>query len=176
MDAVLDWFLSLPDRPALRTVGLHPIWRNNPETVTKLLIAVEHSFESFLISSVIADGMFVILLSLHANIGSDWPIDLRRNTSLCSLQIEVGSNDDDTGLVTQVLSQLEEVRLEISVGNDDELGQMRWNEVDAFLLLGLKTVTVRAVQWPYIFESNAVSWIEDRMPYAMHVAFSIFGR
>jgi hypothetical protein len=63
MDAVLDSFLSLPDRPALRAVGLHPICRNNSETVAKLLIALENSLESFLISTAIADGMFIIFLS-----------------------------------------------------------------------------------------------------------------
>ena len=64
MDAVLDWFLSLPDRPALRAVGLHPDCKNNSEIVTKLLTALENSLESFLISTLISDGMFVIFLSL----------------------------------------------------------------------------------------------------------------
>jgi hypothetical protein len=64
MDAVLDWFLSLPDRPALRAFGLHPMHTNNSVTITKLLTALENSLECFLISTVIADGMFVIFLNL----------------------------------------------------------------------------------------------------------------
>ena len=46
MDQVLDWFLSLPDRPALRTVGLHPNKTNDFDTIARLLRAVE-SFCSF---------------------------------------------------------------------------------------------------------------------------------
>jgi hypothetical protein len=64
MDKVLDWFLSLPDRPALRAVGLHPGRTNNSGTIAKLLIALEISLESFLISTFIAEGMFVTFLSL----------------------------------------------------------------------------------------------------------------
>jgi hypothetical protein len=68
MAAVLDWFLSLPDRPALRAVGLHAIHTDNSETITKLLSALENSLEFFLISTAIVDdGMLVIFLSLiHA--------------------------------------------------------------------------------------------------------------
>lgn len=68
MDAVLEWFLSLPDRPALRVVGLHSKHTNNPETIAKLLSSLENSLESFLISTAIVDdGMLVIFLSLiHA--------------------------------------------------------------------------------------------------------------
>jgi hypothetical protein len=64
MDAVLDWFLSLPDRPTLRSVGLHPIHSNNPDTIARLLSTLQNSLESFLISTAIAEGMFVISLSL----------------------------------------------------------------------------------------------------------------
>ena len=65
MDAVLDWFLSLPDRPALRSVGLRPIRRNNSATIAKLLKALENSLETFLISTaVVEEGTFVVFLSL----------------------------------------------------------------------------------------------------------------
>jgi hypothetical protein len=64
MDAVLDWFFSLPDRPALLTVGLHPMNTSKSETITKLLFALENSLESFLISTAIANGMFVIFLNM----------------------------------------------------------------------------------------------------------------
>jgi hypothetical protein len=60
MDAVLDWFLSLPDRPALRAVGLDPIHTNNSSTISNLLLTLEDSLESFLISTTVADGMFMI--------------------------------------------------------------------------------------------------------------------
>jgi hypothetical protein len=67
MDAVLDWFLSLPDRPALRAVGLRPLDRNDSSTIAKLLLALKDSLEVFLISTTIAHGMFMIFLSLiHA--------------------------------------------------------------------------------------------------------------
>jgi hypothetical protein len=67
MDAVLEWFLSLPDCPALHTVGLHPVDTNNSETISKLLLALENSLESFLISTAMVNGMFIIFLSLiHA--------------------------------------------------------------------------------------------------------------
>jgi hypothetical protein len=64
MDPVLDWLLSLPDCPALRAVGLRPIHLNNTNTITKLLLALEDSLETFLISTTIADGMFVIFPNL----------------------------------------------------------------------------------------------------------------
>jgi hypothetical protein len=63
MDAVLDWFLSLPDRPALRAVGLDPIHTNNSSTISNLLLTLEDSLESFLISTTVADGMFMIFSS-----------------------------------------------------------------------------------------------------------------
>jgi hypothetical protein len=67
MDAVLDWFLSLPGRPALHTVGLHPIRSNKSESIAKLLLTLENSLESFLISTAMVHGTFVIFLSLiHA--------------------------------------------------------------------------------------------------------------
>ena len=62
MDPVLDWLLSLPDRPALRAVGLRPTYFNN--TITKLLLALEDSLETFLISTTIADGTCVIFPNL----------------------------------------------------------------------------------------------------------------
>jgi hypothetical protein len=64
MDAVLDWFLSLPNRPALRAVGLRPLDRNNSSTVAKLLLALEDSLEEFFISTTIAHGMFMIFFNL----------------------------------------------------------------------------------------------------------------
>ena len=64
MDPVLDWLLSLPDRPALRAVGLRPTPLNNFDTTTKFLRALEDSLETFLISTAIADGMFVTFPNL----------------------------------------------------------------------------------------------------------------
>jgi len=67
MDAVLDWYLSLPpaDRPALQAVRLHCNTTNNSETIARLLLALENSLEDFLISTaVVAIGMFVKFLAL----------------------------------------------------------------------------------------------------------------
>jgi hypothetical protein len=96
---------------------------------------------------------------------------------LRSLQFEFNLDDpsDDARLVTQMLSQIssahmEEVGLEISVGSDDRVGQVRWNEIDAALqhssFSGLKTVSVRVVQWPFLYDSDqhVVSRIKDLMP------------
>jgi hypothetical protein len=66
IDAVLDWFLTLPDRPALRAVGLHTIHSNNSESIANLLSTLENSLEIFLISTAIAQGMFVISSALIA--------------------------------------------------------------------------------------------------------------
>jgi hypothetical protein len=112
---------------------------------------------------------------LHAVPGLHWPIDLRRNTCLSSLHIEFDGALDITSLVTQLLSQtssahMEEVGLDISAGDGDQVGQLDWNAIDAALqhssFSGLRTVTVRVVQWPFVFEwdPNAFSWIKDRMP------------
>jgi hypothetical protein len=60
MDSVLDWFLSLPDRPALRSVGLHASDKNNFVNAINLLSALENSLESFLISIAITDGTSVV--------------------------------------------------------------------------------------------------------------------
>jgi hypothetical protein len=64
MDPMLDWLLSLPDRPALRAVRLRPSHLNNSDTIAKLLLALEDSLETFLISTAIADGMFFIFPNL----------------------------------------------------------------------------------------------------------------
>jgi len=67
MDAVLDWYFSLPpaDRPALQAVGLHCETTNNSETIAKLLLALENSLEDFLISTTIVTiGRFVDFLTL----------------------------------------------------------------------------------------------------------------
>ena len=64
MDPVLDWLLSLPDRPALRAVRLRPTIFNNSDTITMLLLALGDSLETFLISTSIADGMFVVFPTL----------------------------------------------------------------------------------------------------------------
>jgi hypothetical protein len=111
---------------------------------------------------------------LHAESDNHWPINLRHNTRLRSLQIELGHDSayDETRLVKQMLSQIssahmEEVGLEIVVG---DIGQLRWNEVDAALqhssFSGLGTVIVRVVPWPFIYDCdpNIVSWIKDHMP------------
>ena len=60
---------------------------------------------------------------LHTKSGSHWPFDLRRTTRLHSLQIELGSVNDDTKLVTQMLSQIssahmDEVGLEVTADSD----------------------------------------------------------
>ena len=64
MDSVLDWLLSLPSRHVLRTVGLRPTFFNNPDTITKLLLVLQDSLETFLISTAIADGTCVIFPNL----------------------------------------------------------------------------------------------------------------
>jgi hypothetical protein len=64
MDAVLDWFLSLPDRPPLRAVGLRPLRTNNSSTIAKFLLALEDSLESFFIRTAITDGMYIVSLNL----------------------------------------------------------------------------------------------------------------
>ena len=68
MDQVLDWFLSLPDPPALHTVALRPWWNSDFETIARLLLALENSLETFFIfTSFVHDGMFVSFLNLiHA--------------------------------------------------------------------------------------------------------------
>ena len=67
MDPVLDWLLSLPDRPALHAVGLRPTRLNNFDTITKFLLALQDSLETLLISTATANGMFVIFPNLIHN-------------------------------------------------------------------------------------------------------------
>jgi hypothetical protein len=64
MDAMLDWFLSLPDRPPLRALGLRLLSAHGSETLANLLLVLENSLEFFLISTAVRGGMFVISLSL----------------------------------------------------------------------------------------------------------------
>ena len=106
--------------------------------------------------------------------GPHWQLDLRRNTCLRSLQIEV-NDADDARLVTQLLSQIssphiEEVGLEITTGEDDEVGQLGWDEIDVALqqpfFSRLKMVNVRVIQMDNSDDwvPNAVEWVVNQMP------------
>jgi hypothetical protein len=64
-------------------------------------------------------------------------------------------------------AHIEEVGLEINIGYHDEVGQVRWNEIDAALqhssFSGLKTVSIRVVPWEER-SPKAVQWVMDHMP------------
>jgi len=107
---------------------------------------------------------------LHTKPGSHWPIDLRHNTRLRSLQIEV-NDADDGNLVTQLLSQIsphiEEVGLEITTGENDEVGHLGWDEIDVVLqqpfFSRLKTVNIRIIRLEY-WIPPAAEWVVNQMP------------
>ena len=86
--------------------------------------------------------------------GSRWPFDLRRNSCLRSVQIELVNADHAATFVTQMLSQLssaciEEVGLTIGGCEENILDPAIWNDIDAALqhssFSGLKIVNVRLV-------------------------------
>jgi len=158
MDAILNWYLALPRRPALRAVGLHATRWNKPELIAKFLSALENSLEILFITT-----LFVA--------GSQWPFNLNRHTSLRSLQIQLDSFSNGGMLVIQLLSQL-------SLPQIEEVGLVictykkiyPWDEIDAALqrpsFSRLKTVTIRVNQSRLLpeWDHNASSQITDRLP------------
>jgi hypothetical protein len=86
--------------------------------------------------------------------------------------MELDGLHDNTGLVTQMLSNIssahmDEVGFEVDVG---DVGLVGWNEIDAALqhpsFSGLRRVEVRVIQWPepYTWDSVNVPWEMEFMP------------
>jgi hypothetical protein len=64
MDSILDWYLALPRRRALRAVGLHTSSSNTPELIARFLSTLENSLEYLFITTLFVSGMSVIFLTL----------------------------------------------------------------------------------------------------------------
>jgi hypothetical protein len=187
MGALLLWFLSLPERPVLRSVYLHQIEKHDLYVARFFLATLQGSLETFFVSTQITDGalpIFVDLINTHSKPGPHWPFDLSRHTQLRSVQISlltvktVIPDPDHTRWVTQMLSRITSVhiasiRLELYVNIDDRhrlfLG---WDEVDAVLqktsFSGLEDVTVWFLvdNWrdPMVPTTLLPSYLTDQLP------------
>jgi hypothetical protein len=177
--AALEWWLSLPARPALRTIRLYRVHYADHAMLNKFIGAVGSDLESFTFSPYVLDCTLpyaILNMNLTAltapppTSGTRHPIDITPLTRLRSIEFVLQTYPQNRNQwVTEILSQISSVHLEdvifqmypftghIDIGLSHAL---EWSEVDAVLQSStfsrLRNVEVRSGTrlWDIIPESD----------------------
>jgi hypothetical protein len=166
IDAMLEWWLSLSERPALHAIRVYQVQDGNLATLNKFMGAVGQDLESFTLHPFVQNCtlLYVIRMMnsavLTTSSGTRHSIDIAPLTHLRSIQLELHTLHpaNRNRWVTQILSQISSVHLEAVafqmfqyVGDiiDFDLSDvLEWSEVDAILqhstFSRLKNVEIRS--------------------------------
>jgi hypothetical protein len=147
LKTILEWLLSLPALPALRTVRLEPVQDEDLAMFHKFIRALGNHLESITLSTHLDECMFrYVILMVNLTVlttisGTHHSIDITPLTHLRSIRFVLNSAYRNRW-VTQILSQISSVHLEEVVFALQTFvwgfgfgiaGALEWSEVDAVL-------------------------------------------